>query len=152
MCVVAVHLLRHKSCALSWPIKLQIHLWTNRKMLSSVEYSSACCRPGAYNSRCMLVILTICATHWISILYPKRSTLYTVWSLSQTWHSGFQPLGTRLESCAPTRGARPRYRIAPHNRIPIASVNVQIFKTKMHFQKLEKFKGRSENSRTCSCS
>jgi hypothetical protein len=36
--VAAVRLLRHKSCALWRPIKLQIHLWTNRKSLSSVEY------------------------------------------------------------------------------------------------------------------
>jgi hypothetical protein len=36
------------------PIKLQIHLWTNRKRLSSVEYASACCGSGAYTSRCTL--------------------------------------------------------------------------------------------------
>jgi hypothetical protein len=50
----AVRLLRHKCYALWRPIKLQIHLWTNRKRLSPVEYSCACCGSGAYTSRCTL--------------------------------------------------------------------------------------------------
>jgi RNase P subunit RPR2 len=50
----AVRLLCHKCYALWRPIKLQIHLWTNRKRLSPVEYSCACCGSGAYTSRCML--------------------------------------------------------------------------------------------------
>jgi hypothetical protein len=36
------------------PIKLQIHLWTNRKSLSSVEYASTYCGSGEYSSRCTL--------------------------------------------------------------------------------------------------
>jgi hypothetical protein len=52
--VAAVRLLRHKSCTMCQPIKVQIHLWTNRKRLSSVEYASTCCGSGEYTSRCTL--------------------------------------------------------------------------------------------------
>jgi hypothetical protein len=73
----AVRLLRHKSCTMCQPIKLQIHLWTNRKRLSSVEYSSACWGSGAYTSQCTLHLSSMTDCRRL-LTFFLRSKLCTV--------------------------------------------------------------------------
>jgi hypothetical protein len=66
--------LSHKSCTMCQPIKLQIHLWTNRKRLSSVEYASTYCGSGEYPSWCTLHLSY--ATDWrILLTFVLRSNL-----------------------------------------------------------------------------